>query len=101
MSAMWSARVPWLVLGASVALVLSSCGTSPGSRIVDVAAQSGTSVPSARAQDRAVTKFIHGLRSERLSFEPAADWNAGRLIFAVPHPMFAPWPGLAGQVIGG
>ena len=102
MSAMWSERVRWLVLSSGVALVVSSCGTSDGSRIVNAAAaQSPAPVSSARAQDRAVTKFIHGLRREGVSFEPAADWNAGRLILAVPHPMSAPWPGLAGQVIGG
>lgn len=79
-----------------------SCESSPGSRTVDADAQSPSSVPSASAQDQtAVTKFIHGLRRERVSFQPDADWSAGRLIVAVPHPESAPWPGLAGQVIGG
>jgi hypothetical protein len=79
-----------------------SCGSSPGSRTVDAAAQPPSRVPSASAKDEtAVRKFIEGLRRERVAFEPAADWSAGRLILAVSHPGSAPWAGLAGQVIGG
>jgi hypothetical protein len=101
MSAMRSEGARWLILGASVAMVLS-CGSSPDVRTVDAAAQSTSRVPSASAKDEtAVRKFIEGLRRERVAFEPAADWSAGRLILAVSHPGSAPWDRLAGQVIGG
>jgi hypothetical protein len=101
MSPMRFKRVRWLVLGSSVALVVS-CGSSTGSRTLGADAQPPSRVPSASAKnDTAVRNFIEGLRRERVAFEPAAEWSTGRLILAVSHPRSAPWPGLAGQVIGG
>lgn len=97
---MRSERFRVLILGASVALV-ASCGSAQSSRLsADVEPSGG--LPTASAMDQvAVTKFIDSLRKERLAFEPAAEWSAGRLTLAVPHPMSAPWPGVAGQVVGG
>lgn len=94
-------RVRWLVLGSSVALAVW-CGSSSGSRTVGVDARGPSRVTSASAQnDTAVRKFIEGLRRDRVAFEPAAEWSTGRLILAVSDPRSAPWPGLAGHVIGG
>jgi hypothetical protein len=93
-------RLRLLVLGAGVALV-ASCGSATVSG-PDADAQPPVGDPTASATDEmAVTTFVHRLRRERVAFEPAADWRAGRLILAVPHPMSAPWPGVSGQLVGG
>ena len=100
MSAVRVERFGWLILAASVALVVS-CGFAPDSQ-VDAHAQSPSALPTASAKDQiAVTHFIDRLRRKHVDFQPAADWSAGHLILAVPDPMSEPWPGVDGQVIGG
>jgi hypothetical protein len=104
------ALVPALAAAAVVALVLAASavhwlGPSPadGSQPADAPAIGpAAAIPTASAKDQwAVTGFIQHLRRKRLDFSPVADWTGDRLVLAVPDPTSAPWPGVAGEVVGG